>query len=340
MMGIANVKEIWRVLKDANLEAIRREAERAFQVLIVSEAEGDAEALAVLLTGESDGSRHPWLLVERSAAAPRAAASALVDLAVLVLRHSDAPDTLAALQRSLQNAKLPTVVVVSGVTSRTAAIVRAGEAGRVAVAALDSDAVGTIATALLAAVAPTARLALARHLPPLRDAVFHQIIDETARANASYALATGLAEIVPVFDLPLNLADIVVLTKNQLVMSYRLALAAGKTGSARDLIGEVLGVIGGGFLFRQASRQLIGLIPGAGIVPKVAIAYAGTWAVGRAVAAWAVEGKRLSRRAVQSFYKEAWQGARAFAEGMVEGAKKSRPARRLFRRRATKDDEA
>ena len=35
---------------------------------------------------------------------------------------------------------------------------------------------------------------------------------------------------MPVLNAPLNLADVVVLTKNQLLMSYRVALAAGKRG--------------------------------------------------------------------------------------------------------------
>jgi hypothetical protein len=46
-------------------------------------------------------------------------------------------------------------------------------------------------------------------------------------------------------------------------------------------------VIGGGFLFRQLARELVGLIPIAGVAPKVAVAYAGTWAIGRAVGMWA-----------------------------------------------------
>src|SRR5262249_56884703 len=129
---------------------------------------------------------------------------------------------------------------------------------------------------------PELRIALARQLVPLREPFFADIIEETARANAMYALTTGVAEAVPVLDVPLNLADIVVLTKNQLVMSYRIALAAGKKGTARELVGEVLGVVGGGFLFGQGARQLVGLIPLAGIGPKVGVAYAGTLAIGRA----------------------------------------------------------
>ena len=103
-----------------------------------------------------------------------------------------------------------------------------------------------------------------------------------------------MAEAVPLLDVPLNLADILILTKNQLLMGYKIALGAGKSGRARDVIGEVVGVVGGGFLFRQAARSLIGLIPMAGIIPKVAIAYTGTWAIGRAVVVWATQGRLVS----------------------------------------------
>jgi uncharacterized protein (DUF697 family) len=189
---------------------------------------------------------------------------------------------------------------------------------------------------VVAAFDPALRLALARQLPPLRAAIFTALIDETARANATYALTTGLAEAVPVLDVPLNLADMVVLTKNQLVMSYKIALACGKKGQPRELIGEVMGVIGGGFLFRQAARQLVGLIPVAGIVPKVAMAYAGTWAVGRAVAAWASEGRRLTPAAVRAFYREAWDRGKTVARAMADQAKRARPKRSWFRRKKSR----
>src|SRR5207247_10080645 len=142
----------------------------------------------------------------------------------------------------------------------------------------------------------------AAELVQASEPLFAEMIEETARTNAMYSLTTGVAEAIPVLDVPLNLADIVVLTKNQLIMSYRIALASGKKGTARELIGEVLGVIGGGFLFRQGARQLVGLIPVVGIVPKVAVAYAGTLAIGRAVAAWAAYGQALEPGAVRRLY--------------------------------------
>jgi uncharacterized protein (DUF697 family) len=163
---------------------------------------------------------------------------------------------------------------------------------------------------------------MARQLPALRPAAFDVLTDETARANAAYALTMGLAETVPLLGAPLNLADMVVLTKNQLVMAYRIALAAGKTGAARDLVGELVSVIGGGFLFRQVGRQLVGLVPVIGLVPKVAVAYAGTLAIARAVVVWATEGHRLGPAAIKRVYHEAWERARAVAQSLVRRSRR------------------
>ena len=127
-----------------------------------------------------------------------------------------------------------------------------------------------MAAALSETVSEDRRIALAAQLPLLRPAVFTRIIDETARANASFALTTGLAETIPVLSAPLNLGDMVVLTKNQLMMCYRIALAAGRDGEPRALMTEIIGVLGSGVLFRQAARSLVGLIPIVGVMPKVA----------------------------------------------------------------------
>jgi uncharacterized protein (DUF697 family) len=86
---------------------------------------------------------------------------------------------------------------------------------------------------------------------------------------------------VPVLNIPLNAADMLVLSKNQALLVYKLALAFGAPADFQAQMKEVLPVIGSGFLWRQVARQLVGLIPGFGIVPKVAVAYAGTYATGK-----------------------------------------------------------
>ena len=133
---------------------------------------------------------------------------------------------------------------------------------------------------------------------------------------------------MPFINLPLNVADLVVLTKNQIVMSYRIALAGGQEGTVRAVLGQTLGVMGSGFLLRQLARQLVGLVPVIGIAPKVAVAYAGTWAVGRAVAAWAMGGPQVSKESVKRFYDEALERGRQVAATLAAGTRLVRRRRR------------
>jgi uncharacterized protein (DUF697 family) len=332
ILGLPHLPDMWRVLKEADLSKIRREAERPFQVLLVAEDAGDAERLGLLLSGP-EPTRHPWLIPADPAEARRAAGSGVLDLAV-VLSPTRAPSpAVASATAVLREAKVPIVMVVSRSPGPGAPVAWPGEAARVAVAGLDPSAVPVVAQAVLDAVSPDTRLALARHLVPLREPLFAALIEETAKTNAMYALTTGLAEVVPVLDLPLNVADIVVLTKNQLIMSYRIALASGKKGTPREVVGEVLGVIGGGFLLRQGARQLVGLIPVAGIVPKVAVAYAGTLAIGKAVVAWAAYGARLEPGAVKKLYRQALSRGREVAQALVAEVRKRTPRRRWLRPR-------
>jgi uncharacterized protein (DUF697 family) len=332
MLGLPKLPDMWRVLKEADLNAIRREAERPFQVLLVAQDVADAERLGLLLSAP-EGMRHPWLLPTDPADARHPASSGMLDLAILVSPAPDLSPALGFAADALRAAKVPVVTIVHGSRSTMAAVVRSGEAARAAVASLDPAGVGAVAQAVLSAASPGLRLALARHLAPLREPLFAELIEETARTNAMYSLTTGIAEAVPVLDVPLNLADIVVLTKNQLVMSYRIALASGKKGSARELIGEVLGVIGGGFLFRQGARQLVGLIPVVGIVPKVAVAYAGTLAIGKAVVAWAAYGQALDAGTVKKLYRQALSRGKDVAQALVTQARQRAPRRRWLRRR-------
>jgi len=332
-MKILKLPELWHLLREMDLEAVRREAERPFQVLVAGE-QGDVDDVSRLLSGP-DG-HHPWVLRVDATEARRRAGSGLIDLAIAVTPVADAPTALLAAIEVLAAARVPTLTAVRAATTRPSdVLVRAGETARAVVSTVDAAGLDALAEGIVAAAPPALRIALARQLAPLRPRVLSALIEDTARTNALYSLTTGLAEVVPVLNAPLNLADVIVLTKNQLLMSYRVALAAGKRGRGRELLGEVAGVIGGGLLLRQAGRELIGLIPGVGIVPKVAVAYAGTIAIGRAVAAWAVGGERLSKEAVSGFYRDAWKRAKEVATELVararSGARAIRP--RLPRRK-------
>jgi len=313
MANILKLPDVWRTIRELDLESIRRDAEGRFRLVVLSEAMEDAETVAALLSG---GPVHPWIEVRTPADLGRDDRATLTAVLAVTDQPALTPSADTAIQR-LSRAGVPVVTLVHGSGRPVDAVARAGETARVVVPALDDATVEPLGAALARAVPTGLRLALARQLPPVREAVFDLLIEETAKANATYAFTTAMAEAVPVLDLPLNLADILVLTKNQLLMGYKIALGAGKSGRARDVIGEVVGVVGGGFLFRQAARQLVGLIPMAGLIPKVAIAYTGTWAIGRAVVVWATQGRRVSPANLRRLSRDAADRGRAFARGLL-----------------------
>jgi uncharacterized protein (DUF697 family) len=315
MANILKLPDMWRLIRELDLESIRRDAEGRFRLVVLSEEVEDAETVAALLSG---GAAHPWIEVHTPSELGAPGDEGMTVTALLAVTDQPAltPAGDAAVQR-LARAGVPVVTLVHGSDRAVDAIARAGETARAVVPHLDEAALDPLAAALVRAVPASLRLALARQLPPVRDAVFDLLIEETAKANATYAFTTAMAEAVPVLDVPLNLADILILTKNQLLMGYKIALGAGKSGRARDVVGEVLGVVGGGFLFRQAARSLVGLIPMAGLIPKVAIAYTGTWAIGRAVVVWATQGRRVSPATLRRLSRDAAGRGRAFARGLI-----------------------
>jgi uncharacterized protein (DUF697 family) len=307
---------VWRVLRDVNLEAIRASAEARFVLPLVGDDRDVAEGLRLLLSG--DGTvPHPWVFT-------LAAAEGLPELplrpifGVLVAHGRELSPALSATRAQFVRNEIGVITILIA-DPEPPAVPAVDERARLTAPSLDTRLARDLARTLARLAGPDARLALARQLPPLRPPVLDAVIEETAQANAGYALATGLAETVPVLTAPMNLGDLVVLTKNQLVMSYRLALACGRDGDPRRLIPEILGVLGGGLLFRQLARELIGLVPVLGLVPKVAIAYGGTYAIGRAIAAWALEGHEVSPDTVARFSREGLERGRDVARALTEG---------------------
>jgi hypothetical protein len=322
MANILKLPDVWRLIRELDLESIRRDAEGRFRLVVLSDSLDDADTVASLLSG---GPPHPWIET-RTPSDLRADADDRVTLTA-VLAVTDEPALTPAADNTIQRlarAGVPLVTLVHGSERPVDAVARAGETARAVVPTLDDATVGPLAAALVRAVPAGLRLALARQLPPVRDAVFDLLIEETAKANATYAFTTAIAEAVPVLDVPLNLADILILTKNQLLMGYKIALGAGKSGRARDVIGEVIGVVGGGFLFRQAARRS-SAHPRGRAIPKVAIAYTGTWAIGRAVVVWATQGRRVSHATLRRLSHDAAGRGRAFARGLL-GARSGRSA--------------
>jgi len=164
---------------------------------------------------------------------------------------------------------------------------------------------------------PDKLLGLGRYYPLFRVPIANHLINDNCLTNASYALSTGLAETIGIFDIPIVVADSIILTKNQAYLVYKLGLTLGYSTQWQDYIAEFGGVLGGGFAWRQIARTLVGLVPVWGLIPKTAIAYAGTYIVGHAILEWYLTGKHLSRKQIQKLYSRAIAHGRQVASNLL-----------------------
>lgn len=137
-----------------------------------------------------------------------------------------------------------------------------------------------------------------RYHPLWRKAAVNAIIDQTSRANAQFALVSNIPAVIPVLGGFISAgADLIVLTKNQVMMSYKIAAAHGEDLENQfAIVRELTPVVGAGFLWRTAAREAASFIPfAAGTIPKVVIAYAGTLTLGKAADFYYEYGSKPSR---------------------------------------------
>ena len=278
MASLLTARNLMGIVREINLEKLKKEAEQPLRLVVTGDVEL-ARKLALEL-----GSA-PTVSVLHDAADERAG-----DIRLKVTKRAAG---------------------IEGVFEVRLELTHGDASKRLELSNLDSS---ELAPFLLDSVPDELKLALARQIPLVRESYARSLIDQTSASNAVVAASTGLAGAVPVLSIPIGLADIVVLTKNQLVMAYKLALAEGKSGKPTDIMGEIVSVLGGGLLFREAARKLVGLVPVFGFVPKIAVAYGGTYAIGQVVHVWAAEGKTASADEFKRFYAVAREKGEAWAK--------------------------
>jgi uncharacterized protein (DUF697 family) len=169
-----------------------------------------------------------------------------------------------------------------------------------------------LAPVLLRAL-PNLSLALGRNLPLLRAPVAEQIIAETSRVNAEFALMSSLPANIPIIGAVMSSgADMLVLTKNQVMMLYKLAAVFGRSMEHKlSIAAEIVPVVGAAFFWRTMARTLVGLLPGiVSAVPKTMVAYVGTHTVGRAAHYYYASGRRPPEAVLNNFRREAVQLAK------------------------------
>jgi uncharacterized protein (DUF697 family) len=161
---------------------------------------------------------------------------------------------------------------------------------------------------------PNLHLSLGKNLPAFRERAAVKLIMDTSRVHAEFALFSSLPANIPVVGgLFATGADLLVLTKNQIMLVLKLALIYGKSHHSRThTLAEIAPVVGGAFLWRTVARTLVGLLPGlVSAVPKTLVAFTGTFVVGNAARQYYQSGVRPTSKTIKQFYGDAIEEARS-----------------------------
>lgn len=169
-----------------------------------------------------------------------------------------------------------------------------------------------------------ATLPLARLFTPFREAAIHKTIHTVSKENALFSILTALPNVIPsLAELPWMVgefaSDTAVLTTNQIRMAFLLAAASDREVGFREQRSEIGSIVAGAWGWRAAARELVGKIPfGGGIVPKAAIAYAGTFVVGLSLERIYRIGYGLTRAERSEAYEAALAKGKDVAAGLLD----------------------
>lgn len=155
---------------------------------------------------------------------------------------------------------------------------------------------------------PGLAVALARRFPMFREPAIEHLIKEASRVNGQIAMLSAIPGVIPVASVflpPAAVADIVMLTKNQIMLLLKIAAALGMSYHTRDRLKEIVPVVAGAMGWRSLAREFVGMVPGGvGLLVKGAVAYAGTYVVGKGAEWFWRTGRELSRQQKERLYRQ------------------------------------
>jgi len=174
---------------------------------------------------------------------------------------------------------------------------------------------------------PDLAIPLSRHIFPFREPVAHRIVKKISKENALFSLATAVPDVIPFLSLPWAItefaSDTAFLTANQIRMLFFLAAASDRVVGYREQRGEIGTIVLGAFGWRAIARELVGKIPlGGGLIPKAAIAYAGTRVVGLSFERYFRLGYGYSRRERREAYVLAFERGKTIAGSLVNAVRR------------------
>jgi uncharacterized protein (DUF697 family) len=309
----------WDTMREMNPKEIRTELERPVTIGLFGRPGSGRHTLARALFGQDSSNLAGKEISVNDVDSAAVAAAGRVDVAFLLLDATE-PDWSAErrLAGRLNATGVPFFVVATHADQlpspqQAATAIRsqfpthppelAAVVDPRAVEATQAQLIGPLLKA-----APALRLALAHRFPTLRRAVSEELIRETAFVNAQFALMSSLPALIPVLGFVLGgMADILVLTKNQAMLVFKLAAIHGR--NIDDKIGilrEIVPVVGSAFLWRTIARTAVMLVPApVAAIPKATIAYVGTYLVGQSARYYYEQGDRPPPEVLRSFQVEA-----------------------------------
>ena len=178
---------------------------------------------------------------------------------------------------------------------------------------------------------PELKLALARELPPFRPHVAKDVIWTVSKENALFSVATAIPSMLPLLSLPWAIgefaSDTAFLTANQIRMAFMLAAASNRTVGYKQQRAEIASMFAGAFGWRAIARELAGKIPmGAGLIPKAAISFAGTYVVGMSLERYYKLGYGYTAEERRAAYEEAFERGKEIAASFVRSIGPKRPS--------------
>jgi hypothetical protein len=309
----------WDALREINPNDVRADLERPVTVAFFGRPGSGRHSLARALFGTDQADRPGRGLSFNEVDTAAIAAAGTPDLAFLLLDASE-PDWSPErrLEAGLAGAGFPVFLILThadrlSVPSQGLPALRSQFPGHPPelMAVVDPrDEVDTRRQLLarMLQTASTIRLALGYRYPLLRAAVADQLIHETSRANTQAAMLSSLPSLIPVLGYVLGgMADILILTKNQAMLVFKLAALHGRDLDDRiGILKEIAPVVGSAFIWRTAARTAVGLAPAPfAILPKASIAYFGTYIVGQSARYFYERGDRPPPDVVHGFRGEA-----------------------------------
>ena len=175
-------------------------------------------------------------------------------------------------------------------------------------------------------------LPMARRLEPFRKEVAHHVIRTVAKENALFCLVTALPDIVPsLASIPWFVgeygSDAAFLTMNQIRMGFLLAAASDRSVGYREQRSEIASIAAGAFGWRALARELVAKVPfGGGLIPKAAIAWAGTFVAGLSLERLYRLGYGFTRVERRTAYEDAFENGKQIAGMLLEGLSSQRKA--------------